>query len=79
MKAGTHIPIMAIDIEPQSTQLFFRIAEMTPRGTPIHMAIPSALRPRMSELGKDCAMMSRTGLPLLVDMAKEPLVMILIG
>ena len=79
MKAGTHMPIMAIDIDPQSTQLFFRIAEMTPRGTPIQMAIPSALRPKMSELGKDWAMMSRTGRPLLVDTFKSPSVMILIG
>ncbi|MFL2451413.1 MAG: hypothetical protein ACJ0IB_05060 [Verrucomicrobiales bacterium] len=64
---------------PQSTQLFFRIAEITPSGTPIQIAMPRALSPKMSELGKDCAIISLTGLPLLVDTAKEPFVIMLIG
>jgi hypothetical protein len=48
-------------------------------GTPIPIANPKAQSPRIREFGKDCVMISITGLPLLVEMPNEPSVIIFFG
>ena len=79
VKEGIHIPTMATVIQAQSIQLFFRTAERIPMGTPIPIANPKAQSPRIREFGKDCVMISITGLPLLVEMPNEPSVIIFFG
>ena len=79
VNAGTQIPIMAMVMVPQSTQLFLRTAEIIPMGTPMQIAMPRALRPRITDTLKDWEMMSLTGRPLLVETANEPSVMMFFG
>jgi hypothetical protein len=48
-------------------------------GTTIPIANPNAQSPRIREFGKDWVIISITGLPLLVEIPKEPSVIIFFG